>query len=162
MQATSTSLSLLQRIIEDYSDAFSFKESSIFSWSPQKKTIFYSTAKNASENAVWSLLHEIGHAKLGHKKYEDDFELLIMEVEAWRKAKQLAERYHLVIEEDHIEECLESYRNWLHQRSRCIECKFTSFQIDMNTYQCVNCDTKWTVPYSPHSAIQKKRVKGLE
>ena len=155
---TATRVDLLDQIIADFEDEFNFKRSSVFSWSPAKQTIYYSRAKSAAENAVWSLLHEIGHAKLGHKTYHDDLELLIMEVEAWRRAKQIAESYHLVIDEDHIEECLESYRIWLHDRSRCIECGLNSFQIEPTVYECSNCYTRWSVPASRMCKIRKQRL----
>jgi len=93
------------------------------------------------------------------KQYTDDLELLMMEVAAWKKAKEIATRYYLVIDEDHIEDCLDSYRNWLHTRSRCIECKTHSFQIDQTTYQCYNCLTRWKVPASRMCNPRKTRIK---
>ncbi len=159
MQATLTSLDLLNRIKNEYSHKYSFKKSQVFSWSPNDSTIYYSTAKSVAENAVWSLLHEIGHAELGHKNYEDDLELLMMEVSAWKKAKQLAEDYHLVIEDDHIEECVSSYRDWVHSRSKCIECKLHVFQTTPTTYECYNCLARWKVPASRMCVVRKKRIK---
>jgi len=159
MQAVQPRLILLHRIIDDFSQEFNFKRSSVFSWSSENETVYYSTAKTAAENAVWSLLHEIGHASLNHKQYTDDLELLMMEVAAWKKAKEIATRYYLVIDEDHIEDCLDSYRNWLHTRSRCIECKTHSFQIDQTTYQCYNCLTRWKVPASRMCNPRKTRIK---
>lgn len=159
MQATQPRLELLHQIRDDFSDQFTFKKGNIFTWSSADATIYYSTAKAAAENAVWSLLHEIGHATLGHRQYRDDLELLMMEVSAWKQAKQLAAKYHLVIDESHVEECLDSYRDWLHTRSRCIECKMHSFQIDETTYECYNCTTRWKVPASRMCVVRKTRVK---
>jgi hypothetical protein len=158
MQTAQPRLELLNQIRDDFSDRFTFKRGKLFTWSSADETIYYSTAKEAAENAVWSLLHEIGHADLGHKQYKDDLELLMMEVEAWRRAKLLADGYHLVIDELHIQECLDSYRDWLHQRSRCIECKMHSFQIDTTTYECFNCSTRWKVPASRMCVVRKRRV----
>ena len=158
MPATAQKLDLFSQICRDYSDRYTFKEGSTFVWSSADKTIHYSTSRDVAENAVWSLLHELGHAELRHTRYEDDFELLILEVQAWKKAKQLAEDYHLVIDEHHIEECLDSYREWLHQRSRCVECKNHSLQVDETTYQCHNCSTVWKVPASRHCVVRKKRI----
>ncbi len=158
MQATERRLELLHQIRDDFSDQYKFKRGKVFTWSSSEGAIYYSTAKSAAENAVFSLLHEIGHAQLGHKQYRDDLELLMMEVAAWKQAKQLAHRYHLVIDEHHIEECLDSYREWLHQRSRCVECKTHSLQIDQVTYECYNCGTRWQVPASRMCVIRKRRL----
>lgn len=159
MQTTySRSLDLLNKIIEDFSDRFNFKEGQIFSWSSADSTIIYSTSKSAAENGVWSLLHEIGHAELNHKQYNDDLELLIMEVEAWKQAKEIAKKYYLVIDDEHIQECLDSYRDWLHLRSSCVECRANSFQIDATTYECYNCSTKWKVPSSRMCVVRKRRL----
>jgi hypothetical protein len=158
MPATTTRKDLVSRIRQDFEHAYRFKRSRVFTWAASENTIYYSTAKSASENPVWSLLHELGHAELGHRTYHDDLELLIMEVAAWQKAKHLAEEYHLVIEDEHIDECLSSYRNWLHQRSRCVECKMHALQIDRTTYECYNCLTKWQVPTSRMCVVRKRRL----
>lgn len=159
MQATLTSIDLVHRIRDEYADRYKFKKGRVFSWSSSNSTIYYSTAKSVAENAVWSLLHEIGHAELKHKIYRDDLELLIMEVAAWKKAKQLAEDYHLVIEDDHIEDCLSSYRDWLHARSKCVDCKMHAFQTDSTTYECHNCLARWKVPASRMCVVRKKRIQ---
>ncbi len=158
MQATERKLELLDQIKADYSPRYTFKKSAVFSWSSSEETIYYSTSKRAAENAVFSLLHELGHAELGHKEYHDDLDLLMMEVAAWKKAKLLANRYHLVIEEEHIEDCLDSYRDWLHQRSKCVECGTHSLQTDRVTYDCYNCGTRWQVPASRMCTVRKKRL----
>lgn len=159
MQATQPKIDLLSRIIDDFSELYVFKLGNTFVWSSSDQTIYYTTDRDVAENAVWSLLHEIGHAELGHIRYSDDLELLMMEVEAWKKAKDLAAKYHLVIDEHHIEECLDSYREWLHQRSRCVECKTHSLQLDETTYECYNCSTRWTVPGSRMCVVRKRRIK---
>lgn len=158
MQTARPKLDLLNKIRDDFSSSYTFKLGDTFVWSSADETIYYTTDKAVAENAVWSLLHEIGHAELSHTRYKDDFELLMLEVVAWKKAKELAARYHLVIDEHHIEECLDSYRNWLHQRSRCIECKTHSLQVDETTYECYNCSTRWKVPVSRMCVVRKKRI----
>lgn len=118
-----------------------------FSWSPSSRTITYKTVR-PTKLANWSMLHELAHATLGHQHYQTDFELLLMEVEAWDKAKSLAESYGLAIDEDHIQDCIDTYRDWLYQRSACPTCTNTSLQHDSVTYKCFNCDTVWTVTAS--------------
>lgn len=158
MPATQRILELTDQIVADFEHLFTFKKGPVFSWSSSENTVYYSKSRKSSENAVWSLLHEIGHAQLGHRQYNDDLELLMMEVAAWKQAKVLAEQYHLVIEEDHIEDCLDSYRDWLHARSRCPECATHSLQVDEVTYECYNCNTKWQVPASRMCVVRKKRL----
>lgn len=51
----------------------------------------------------------------------------------------------LTISEDHIQDCLDSYRDWLHKRSLCPDCNLSSIQIDTHTYMCVFCHKKWHV-----------------
>ncbi len=159
MPTSQQSVTLFDQILADFSDQFSFRKGTLFSWSSGEGVIYYTTSKNASDNAVWSLLHEIGHAQLSHKQYNDDLELLMMEVAAWKQAKILADTYHLVIDEHHIEECLDSYRDWLHQRSRCVECQLHSLQLDEVTYECYNCGTRWKVPASRMCVVRKRRLK---
>jgi hypothetical protein len=40
-----------------------------FCWSPETNEIFYKKGARG-QNARWSLLHETGHALLGHKNYD--------------------------------------------------------------------------------------------
>lgn len=158
MQATHARLDLIGQIRRDFAHKYNFKQADTFIWSSAEETVYYTTNREVSENPIWSLLHELGHAELGHKHYDDDLELLMMEVAAWKEAKILADQYHLVIDEHHIDECLDSYRNWLHQRSRCVECKMHCLQTDQTTYECYNCGTRWKVPASRMCMVRKRRV----
>ena len=137
---------LLASLKKDHA-SLTFNENVTFSWSPAKKTITYSL-KNNETLTNWSLLHEVAHALLGHKNYETDFELLLLEVAAWQKAKELANNYAIQIDEDHIQDCLDTYRDWLYQRSSCPTCSNTSLQQDATTYACFNCGASWTVTAS--------------
>lgn len=116
-----------------------------FCWSPETGEVIYN--QNASGNhSKWSLLHETGHALLGHKNYHADFELIRMEMAAWRRAKELAADLKLEISEDHIQDCLDTYRDWLHKRSICPSCNNKCLQeADFEHYRCFNCHTVWRV-----------------
>lgn len=117
-----------------------------FYWSPKTDKIFYAIDGENDERDSWSLLHETGHALLGHTTFKTDFELLKLEVEAWQKAQELAPDFGLKIDPNHIEDCLDSYRDWLHKRSLCPTCNTVSLQEDSGTkYRCHNCHTTWTV-----------------
>lgn len=115
-----------------------------FYWSPKDHTVFYDENKT-TESASWALLHELSHGVLGHTSYKTDFELLKLEVAAWQKAKELAAQYDITIAEDHIQDCLDTYRDWLHARSECPACTEHGLQKNATTYSCLNCHTNWHV-----------------
>ena len=89
----------------------------------------------------WELLilHELSHALLGHRDFALDIERLKMENQAWEKAKELANRYNIEINEDYIQDQLDTYRDWLHKKSRCPSCGLTRFQ-DKDGYHCPRCE----------------------
>src|SRR5512146_2153857 len=128
--------------------ALAFTPGRQFCWSPETGEIFYK-AKARGRRATWSLLHETGHALLGHKDYKADFELLKLEVAAWERARQLAGAIGVKIDEDHIQDCLDTYRDWLYKRSICPACTTKSLQQgDFVHYRCFNCHTVWRVSAS--------------
>jgi hypothetical protein len=128
-----------------------------FSWSPTQRQITYTPNQVTDNGGQWALLHETGHALLGHTSYTTDLELLRMEVAAWEKAKDLACRLSLNINEEHIQQCLDSYRDWLHKRSTCPSCYTSAIQKDTsNTYRCFNCHTSWAV--SPSRFCRAYRI----
>jgi len=123
-----------------------------FCWSPETQEVFYKKTPRheADENhATWSLLHETGHALLDHRGYRADIELLRLEGDAWQRARELATELEIVIDEQHIEDCLDSYRDWLYKRSICPTCGNKSLQQgDFAHYRCFNCHTTWRVTAS--------------
>lgn len=122
-------------------------------WSPKDCTIFYNPKKLHAE---WSLLHEVGHMLSNHKNYDSDIDLIKMEVEAWEKAKELAKKYSMRINKEHIEDCLDSYRDWLYKRSLCPECKFTGLEEKHGNYSCINCKAKWKVGEDRFTRVYRK------
>lgn len=134
---------LLKELAHDY-PAVQFVASRTFYWSPATNQVYYSS--RAAGDGSWSVLHELAHALLGHSSYAHDIELLQLEVAAWEKAKQLGGRYNIAIDSDHIEDCLDSYRDWLYKRSICPSCGAKSIQQDgVPRYQCFNCHNVWRV-----------------
>ncbi len=111
-----------------------------------------SVEKNASPEANFDLseekcgffrlqiLHEVGHALLEHNFYTTDLERLKMERAAWEKARELCSTYGVEYDEDYVETALDSYRDWLHARSRCPRCQVTRFQDDRGEYHCPECE----------------------
>jgi hypothetical protein len=112
------------------------------------------------QQAQWALLHETGHALLEHQSYKGDFELLRLEVAAWERAREVAATIShdfspdstpdagmdVTIDEDHIQDCLDTYRDWLYKRSICPTCTTKCLQQDdFVHYRCFNCHTTWRV-----------------
>lgn len=149
---------LLSRLKSDYSD-INFAEGESFYWSPKDRTVFYPLADAKSEVDDWSLLHEVSHGILDHTDYTSDFELVRLEVEAWDKARQIAKNYGLTVDPDHIEDCLDTYRDWLHRRSTCPECGLVSTQSDSHTYSCFNCKSVWQVSNSRFCRPYRRLIK---
>lgn len=139
---------LLKQLRKDFKD-YSFVPGKFFCWSPEFQQVMYKSG--SSEVAKWSLLHELAHATLEHKSFTTDIELLLMEVAAWDKAKDLALQYGQTIDEDHIQDCIDTYRDWLDARSTCPECMNNSLQIDERHYGCHNCSLTWGVGNSRFS-----------
>ncbi len=141
---------LLSSIRADYPQ-LRFAIGKTFCWSPDESPagqIFYKQDA-AGPTAVFSLLHETGHALLAHRRYKLDFELLEMEVAAWERAKLLAGQYGISIDNGHVEDCLDSYRDWLYRRSICPSCTAKALQMDdIPEYRCHNCRATWRVTAS--------------
>jgi hypothetical protein len=129
-----------------------------FCWSPETQEIFY-RADAVDSKDTWSLLHETGHAVLGHRAYQADFELLQMEIAAWEQARSLSLDFGINIDEDHIQDCLDTYRDWLHQRSVCPNCSAQSMQeADYVHYRCYNCHTVWRVSANRFARTYRKTL----
>jgi hypothetical protein len=148
--------STIASITTDY-PTLSFIEDAAFFWSPADKSVHMNTERLSDESGVWSLLHEVAHGVLEHATYSSDYELLAYEVAAWEKAATLAKKYGSQISDDHIEDCLDSYRDWLYARSTCPTCKLNSLQTETNTYTCLNCACIWRV--SPSRFCRAYRLK---
>lgn len=145
---------LLNSLRKDFS-AYRFKAAKSAYWSPKEQTIFYKE-QLTEDRDIWALLHELGHAELQHATFLTDFELLKMEVQAWDKAKEIALRFDILISGDHIDNCLDSYRDWLHKRSTCPSCGIRTLQINTREYLCINCRTKWRVAPSRFCRVYRR------
>lgn len=126
---------LLQKLQEDF-PKFRFISGSKFAFRPPK-TIVLGPPEPFSELLA---LHEVSHAILKHKTFRMDVERLKMESEAWEKARELASRYDIEIDEDLIQDELDTYRDWLHTKSRCKSCGLTRYQTPDGAYHCPRCE----------------------
>lgn len=147
---------LLAKLQNDYPE-FSFEESARFSWHAGKRVVSYRKEALRTKNGAWALLHELGHALFDHTDYTNDIELLQMEVAAWEKARELCTYYGLPIDEDYVQDCLDSYRDWLHTRATCPTCFIRCLQKDTHSYLCHNCGTSWRVTRSRHCRPYRRK-----
>lgn len=135
-----------------------FTEAEVARWSPSDKVVYYTT--NEEKHSSWTLLHETGHALLDHRTYENDVDLLRKELSAWLKAIEIANVHSIKIDQEYIDYCLDSYRDWVHRRSTCPACNMQGLQDNHGThYKCPNCANYWRVskarfcrPYRRHMA----------
>jgi predicted RNA-binding Zn-ribbon protein involved in translation (DUF1610 family) len=141
--SSKTSKTFIGRIIKDYPQ-FTFHPGPQEHWSPKTKTITYSESESLDE-LRYGLLHELAHALLGHDTYKSDFELLKLESQAWELAVKIGKKYGVKLDGDHIQDCLDTYRDWLHRRSKCPTCGMHVLQNSPNSYKCFNCGTSWQV-----------------
>ena len=134
-------ISLIQNLQKN-SPNITFSASTDFGWNPADKTIFYD---ESSGELTPYLLHEYGHALLGHDAYDRDIDLIAMERDAWKKARELADQYHMSIPAELVEDALDTYRDWMHARSTCPSCGATGIQTGERYYTCISCQDTWRV-----------------
>lgn len=125
----------LSQVKKDYPD-FRFLEGKKFAFRPPK-TIVIGT-KEADDSLL--LLHELGHALLGHREFSTDVGRLKMERAAWGKARELAGFYGVDFDDLVVERELDTYREWLDTKSRCKKCGLTRYQTPDGEYHCPKCE----------------------
>lgn len=145
MQKSANILDNLATIIPD----ITLIKADIFSWKPSLNSITYIDNELATDHGALNLLHEAGHALKNHQTYAYDVELLRLEAEAWDIAKSICKDMSINFNTDIAQDNLDTYRDWLHQRSTCITCGFISLQTEPGIYRCFNCDSRWSVPHTP-------------
>ncbi|MDQ3065467.1 MAG: hypothetical protein M3Q36_04340 [bacterium] len=150
-------IQLLDKLRQDY-PIVKFVHGDTFYWSPKDQKVIYDPMANQPGIATWSLLHEVSHGILEHSYYHSDFELVKLEVEAWSQAEKLAKHYEITIDPEHIQDCLDTYRDWLHRRSTCPTCSVVSIQKTPNMYKCLNCTTSWRVSSSRFCRPYRRRA----
>ena len=147
---------LVSVLANDYPQ-FQFKEAQDFSYQSSSRTISYNPLTNSAETL---LLHELAHALLNHIDYHFDIELLKMETDAWHYAKTvLAPKYKLKLDLGLVDETLETYRNWIFERSSCPKCGSVGHQKKDNTYTCLECGTVWKVNAAKLVALRRYKIK---
>ena len=140
-------LAFVNQLIADYPEfrfcfnkkRFSFRANTIFIGPPQP---FFAL----------QTLHELGHAIKGHKDYTTHVDRIKIEREAWETAKTVYQKYLDLAKtdpkiaeilpkwnDDYIEDCLDTYRDWLHTNSKCKKCGLTRYQTTDGKYHCPRC-----------------------
>lgn len=136
------------------------EEAAEFYWSPKEEIIYYDKSRLGEESGQWTLLHEMSHAKLNHQEYKSDLELLLYEVTAWEEAVKVGAELEIEVSDDYVQSCLDTYRDWLHARSKCPTCQLNGLQKSPRQYQCLNCLSRWQVSASrfcrPYRMTQNK------
>lgn len=148
-------MTVADQIMTDF-NTIKFIPSDKFSWSPEDNVVFFN---GSSSNSEWSLLHEVGHVQCRHNNYASDLGLLKMEVEAWQKARQLAKKYAINIDESHIDKCVDSYRDWLYRRSSCPNCTQAGVEKTLGQYICINCKNQWKVTAEKFCRVYRRNLK---
>ena len=147
--------SLLPKLEKAYPQLI-FSPGERFAWSPDVRTVFYDTED--LENAGL-LLHELAHGLLDHHDYSKDVELVAMESQAWDKAIEIAPLYDIEINNETVQDTLDTYREWLHARSTCPSCEATGYQSGKNEYTCVACSHMWRVNEARICALRRYSAK---
>lgn len=135
---------------------FNFIKGTSFTWDPNHLAVYYPDGTHTDTTFLHGLMHEISHGILGHFNFKNDIELIKMERDAWRTAIDLLIKEEIEADIDHIENCLNSYRDWLYARSRCPQCGLVSIQTEAHTYSCIHCRLDWRVPSSRLCNVKRK------
>ncbi len=145
---------LLSRLRADHPD-ITIVVGDDFKWSESEQTLMVTNNPHAN---VY-VLHELAHGILKHTDFSLDIELIRQEREAWDYARSaLGPRYGVSIDEDLVEEALDTYRQWMHARSLCPTCGLTALQTKTSTYVCVNCRCSWRPNDARRYALRRYKL----
>ncbi len=151
-----TTPSLLHNLQAEYAD-ITFEAGESFEWQPSGKTIIYDVTDPYFDGR---LLHELSHALLNHHEYERDIDLIAMERDAWQQARiELGPKYGIKVEGESIHHDMNTYRDWLHERSTCPHCQSNGLQIKKHEYKCVTCKKTWRVNEARTCSLRRYKLE---
>ena len=127
-------LAFLDSLKQSYSD-YTFRPGRKFLFRPPK-SIYY---LEADDNFRLLLLHELAHALLGHFTYTKSLERLQIERDAWEKTRELCELHSVAFDEALAESELDTYRDWVHQKTLCKTCGLTCLEVSSESLYCPFC-----------------------
>ncbi|MDO8335730.1 MAG: hypothetical protein Q7T74_03035 [Candidatus Saccharibacteria bacterium] len=146
----------LVNILKSDFPQINFTSGEYFKWSFDEKTIYFNP--HDDDDGTY-LLHELAHAILDHRDFDLDVELVRKESEAWdRTIVKLADKYEVDIDQNEAEMSLESYRHWLHQRSKCPDCGTNGLQSKNTHYKCIACGCSWRANDARICGLKRYRV----
>ena len=130
---------LVARVGADFPE-LRFRTGRKFAFRPPRTVVVEEANKEGEQCRSLLFLHEVGHAATGRFSYQTDVERVKIEVAAWGEARKLAERYGVEWDEEFAQGELDSYRDWLHRRSKCPDCGLTRYQTPDGVYHCPQCE----------------------
>lgn len=146
---------LVKTLRADYPN-IKFTSGEHFKWSASEKTVYFNARDDAGETF---LLHELAHALLNHDDFDLDIQLIRKEAEAWNLTiTELSAKYGVDVNEKEAEMSLESYRHWLHQRSKCPDCGAHGLQSKNTHYKCIACGCSWRANDARICGLKRYRV----
>ena len=134
-------LAFLETLKKSYPD-FSFKPGRKFLFRP-KTSIFY---LETNENFRLLLLHELSHALLGHFSFDRSLERLQIERDAWEKTRALCEELNVPFDNSLAEAELNTYRDWVHQKTLCKTCGLSCLEVSSESLYCPFCQKYYKKP----------------
>lgn len=139
---TMVSLSSTWQSIREQYPQFSYKRAKTAYWSPDEQTVYFLPIRSDEDFAY--NVHELGHALSGHGRFNQDIELVRIERLAWNQAQSVAAAHGIALADSIIETALDTYREWIHSRSRCPHCHGAGIQQKESLdYLCPLCTTRW-------------------
>lgn len=85
--------------------------------------------------------------------------MLKIERQAWDKTLELASAYNVHVNATEPNDALDSYRDWLHNRSVCPTCSTIGLEVDNKEYNCVACGAKWRPNEARICQLKRYKIK---
>ncbi len=131
---SSKNLDFLKDLISAYPE-FTFRPGKKFSFRPPKSIHYLED----NDNFRFLLLHELAHALLGHFSFSTSLERLKIERDAWEKTRSLCAEYKIPFDESLAEAELNTYRDWVHQKTLCKCCGLSCLELNSESLYCPFC-----------------------
>lgn len=145
-------------IIATYHE-YTFLPAGYFCYDASEEVINYDPVRLRYNTGKIALLHEISHCQLGHFHYRYDLELLMLEVAAWNRTLELARKHNIPVQQQYIQDCIDSYDDWVTRRGTCPTCHNFCIEDTENVFSCFVCNTQWRVSSEPQKRVTRTLVR---